>query len=66
MTTETVTVSFMSEANGKLARLSRDEVAQLTRAPRARSPEERRAAVRRATRGLRVDVRVTPRLYGRG
>ena len=28
--------------------------------------EERRAAVRRATKGLRVDVRVTPRLYGRG
>ncbi len=56
----------MDAANGKLTRLSREELSTLTQAPRAKSRDEKQTAVRKATKGLRVDVRITPRLYGRG
>lgn len=55
----------MSDSNRELTRFSRDELSELTRAPKAKSPKAKQTAVRQATKGLRVDVRITPRLYGR-
>lgn len=37
----------------------------MTRPPRFTTPEEKRAALKRATEGLRIKVRVTPDMYGR-
>jgi len=54
-----------SDTNGSVERLSSKELAALTRAPKAKTTEEKRENVARATRGLRVEVRVTPALYGR-
>jgi hypothetical protein len=53
----------MEKPNWKLTRLSDEELAALTRPARIRDPDERRAAVKRATSGLRVGVRVTRSLY---
>lgn len=58
-------MSSMRQADDRLKRLSREELAALTQAPRVTTREEKRAAVRRATRGLRVAVHVTPSLYRR-
>lgn len=49
--------------NGKLTRLTPDELAALRRPPRIKDPKERLAAVRRATMGLRVGVEVTRSFY---
>lgn len=46
-----------------IERLSREEIAALTRPARVRERDEKVAALERATRGLRVGVRVTPSLY---
>lgn len=56
-------MSSMDHANGEIRRLSRKEIAALTQPARATTPEEKRAAVERATRGLRVGVQVTTGLY---
>lgn len=53
------------EPNGKIERLTADEVAALTTPAQATTPEERRAAMRRATEGLRAEVRVTTSMYRR-
>lgn len=53
----------MAKANGKVRRLSEAELAAMTRPARISDPAERRAAVKRATSGLRVGVRVTRSLY---
>lgn len=53
----------MEKMNGKLTHLSEAELAALTRPAKITDPEERRAAVKRATSGLRVGVRVTRSLY---
>jgi hypothetical protein len=53
----------MEKANGKLTRLSDEELAALTRPAKITDPDERRAAVKRATSGLRVGVRVTRSFY---
>jgi hypothetical protein len=53
----------MEKTNGKLTRLSDEELAALTRPAKITDPNERRAAVKRATSGLRVGVRVTRSLY---
>lgn len=58
-----ITMRAMKQATDKIERLSREELAALTRPARVREREEKVAAVERATRGLRVDVRVTPSLY---
>jgi hypothetical protein len=58
-------MTLMAEPNGQPARLSRAELSALTRAPKVTSGDAKRSIVRRATRGLRVDIRVTPPLYGR-
>jgi hypothetical protein len=51
--------------NGRPERLSPDRLAELRRPATAKTPEEKRAALERATEGLRVKVRVTPDMYGR-
>jgi hypothetical protein len=56
----------MEKMNGKLMRLSEDELAALTRPAKITDREERRAAVKRATSGLRVGVRITRSLYRPG
>ena len=55
----------LQQTNGGGERLSSKELAALMRAPRAKTAEEKRENIARATRGLRVEVRVTPALYGR-
>lgn len=45
--------------------LSPERLAELRHPATAETLEEKRAAVRRATEGLRVKVRVTPDMYGR-
>lgn len=58
------TMSAMDEqARAKLTRLTPDELAALRRLPRIKDPKERLAAVRRATKGLRVGVEVTRSFY---
>lgn len=58
-------VARKETSNGKLERLSPEELAELRRPASAKSIEEKRAAVAQATQGLRVKVRVTPSMYGR-
>jgi hypothetical protein len=53
------------QTNGKIERLSPERLAELRRPATAETLEEKRAAVKRATEGLRVKVRVTPDMYGR-
>jgi len=61
----------MSQTNGKIdpnwkiERLTAQEVAALTTPAQAKTPEERREAMRRATDGLRAEVRVTTSMYRR-
>ena len=55
-----------NETNGKLTRLTPEELAALTRPAKIADPEERLAAVRRATTGLRVGVEVTRSFYRPG
>jgi len=52
-----------SEQNGEIKRLTAAEVAALTTPAQAKTPEERREAMRRATTGLRTKVRVTTSMY---
>ena len=54
-----------AQTNGRPQPLSPQRLAELTRPPKYKSPEERGAALKRATEGLRVKVRVTPDMYGR-
>jgi hypothetical protein len=53
------------EPNGKIERLTAQEVAALTTPAAVKTPEERREAMRRATEGLRAEVRVTTSMYRR-
>jgi hypothetical protein len=55
----------MKQVNGRPACLSPERLAELKRPALAKTPEEKRAALKRATEGLRVKVRVTPDMYGR-
>jgi len=54
-----------TQTNGSPERLSPERLAELKRPATAKTPEEKRAALKRATEGLRVKVRVTPDMYGR-
>jgi hypothetical protein len=56
-------MSAMAKADGKVKRLTEAELAVMTRPAKITDPAERRAAVKRATSGLRVGVRVTRSLY---
>ena len=54
-----------TQTNGRPKPLSPERLAELKRPAIAKTPEEKRAALKRATEGLRVKVRVTPDMYGR-
>ncbi len=56
-------MSAMAKADGKVKRLTDAELAAMTRPAKITDPAERRAAVKRATSGLRVAARVTRSLY---
>lgn len=49
----------MNSANGKWKRFSKEELAALTRPAMAEVAAQRRELLRRATTGLRVNVRLT-------
>jgi hypothetical protein len=51
------------QTNGKIKRLSAEELAELMVPATAKTPEEKEAALRRATTGLRAKVRVTRDMY---
>jgi hypothetical protein len=53
------------QTNGSPKPLSPERLAELRRPARYKTPEEKRAALKRATEGLQVKVRVTPDMYGR-
>jgi hypothetical protein len=52
-----------NQTNGKIERLSPERMAELRRPPKYGTLEEKRAAVMRATEGLRFNVRVTRDMY---
>lgn len=54
-----------TQTNGRPEPLSPERLAELKRPAKYKTPEEKRAALKRATEGLRVKVRVTPDMYGR-
>jgi hypothetical protein len=54
---------LVSQSNGKIKRLTPKEVAALTTPAKPKTREERHEAVRRATEGLRAEVRVTRSMY---
>ncbi len=51
------------QTNGKITRLSAEELAELMVPATAKTPEEKEAALKRATTGLRAKVRVTRDMY---
>lgn len=52
-----------AQTNEKIQRLSPERLAELTHPPKYKTVEERRAALKRATTGLRANVRVTRDMY---
>jgi hypothetical protein len=54
-----------TNGNGKLERLSSEELGELMIPATAKTPEEKHAALKRATEGLRFKARITPDMYGR-
>ncbi len=54
-----------TQTNGTPEPLSLERLAELRRPAKYKTPKEKRAALKRATEGLRVKVRVTPDMYGR-
>jgi hypothetical protein len=52
-----------TKTNGRPAPLSPERLAELTHPPKYKTVEERRAALKRATTGLRANVRVTRDMY---
>lgn len=54
-----------TQTNGIPDRLSPERLAELKRPATAKIPEEKCAALKSATEGLRVKVHVTPDMYGR-
>ena len=55
----------MTDLCEPIERLTAEEVAALTTPAQAKTPEERREAIRRATEGLRAEVLVTTSMYRR-
>lgn len=52
-----------NQTNGKIERLSPERMAELRHPAKYETLEEKRAAVKRATEGLRFSVRVTRDMY---
>lgn len=59
-------VKAKASTNGKIEKLSPERLAELFVPATAMTPEEKRAALKRATTGLRVNVRVTRDMYRPG
>ena len=61
-------MTFMAKAqtNGKIKRLSSEELAELLVPAVCKTPDEKRAAIKRATTGLRFKTRVTRSMYRPG
>lgn len=53
------------QTNGRPERLSPERLAELTHTPAYETLEDRCAALKQATEGFRVNVLVTPDMYGR-
>jgi hypothetical protein len=52
-----------AQSNGKIKRLSPERLAELLVPATAKTPEEKEAAFKRATEGLRFKTRVTRDMY---
>jgi hypothetical protein len=52
-----------ARSNGKIEKLSPEELAEFLVPATAKTPEEKEAAFKRATTGLRANVRVTRDMY---
>jgi len=63
--TKTARTSKVQSSNGKIDRLSPEELAEMTHPPAYDTIEERRAALKRATTGLRFKTRITLDMYRR-
>jgi len=63
MATMAKTQTKKAQTNGKIKLLSPEELAELLVPAVCKTPEEKRAAIKRATTGLRVNVRVTRDMY---
>jgi hypothetical protein len=59
-------VMAKAQTNGQLKRLTPKELAEITHAPVYKTPEEKRAAIKRATTGLRFKTRITRDMYRPG
>ncbi len=55
-----------AQTNGKIKRLSAEELAELLVPAVCKTPEEKRAAIKRATTGLRFKTRITRSMYRPG
>jgi hypothetical protein len=55
-----------AQTNGQLKRLTPEELAELRVLPKYKTPEEKRAAIKRATTGLRFKTRITRDMYRPG
>jgi hypothetical protein len=56
-------VMAKAQSNGKIKKLSPERLAELLVPATAKTPEEKEAALKRATTGLRAKVRVTRDMY---
>jgi hypothetical protein len=56
-------MTSIAQTNGRSKRLSRKEIAAMTKLARAKTPAQKRAALDRATRGLGVGIQVSTSLY---
>ncbi len=54
------------QTNGKIERLSPERLAELFVPATCKTPEEKRAALKRATTGLRFKTRITRDMYRPG
>ncbi len=58
-----MSVMAKAQTNGKIKLLSPEELAELMVPATAKTPAEKEAAFKRATTGLRANVRVTRDMY---
>lgn len=63
MSADTMRSVAKQHTNGTLGRLSPERLAELVRPATVETLEEKRAAIKRATEGLRIKVRVTRDMY---
>jgi len=64
--TKKARTSKVQSSNGKIQRLSPEELAEYFVPATCKTPEEKRAAIKRATTGLRFKTRITRSMYRPG